>query len=212
MQKIKSLSSLSKTVEKLKKEGKKIVLCHGVFDLLHPGHIRHFASAKKYGDILLVTITADKFVKKGPGRPIFRQELRAEVLSSLTVVDYIAILNSDSAIDAIQKIKPNFYVKGPDYKKRKPTVGILRKLADEEKAIKEVGGKIIFTDDEIIFSSSKLINEHLSVYPAKTQQYLNSFKLKHPAESIFESLSNLRKLKVLFIGDAIIDQLLSSAW
>lgn len=204
--KIKTLSSLAKICQKFKKEGKKIVHCHGVFDLVHPGHIRHFSSAKKYGDVLIVTLTADKFVSKGPGRPIFREELRAEVLSSLTQVDYIAIVDSDSAIDSIKRIKPDFYVKGPDYKARKPVANMKRKLVDEEKAIASVGGKLIFTDDEIIFSSSKLINEHLSVYPPKTQNYLNRLRQKYTTETIFEKLNSLRSLKILIIGDAIIDQ------
>jgi len=204
--KIKRIWELAKIAANLKKEGKKIVLCHGVFDLVHPGHIRHFSSAKKYGDVLIVTLTSDKFVNKGPGRPIFRQELRGEVLSSLSQVDYVAIVDSDSAIEPIKRIKPDFYVKGPDYKKRKPVVNLRRKLQDEEKAVSSIGGKLIFTEDEIIFSSSKLINEHLSVYPTKTENYLSKLKQKYSVETIFEMLSTLCKLKVLIIGDAIIDQ------
>ena len=71
MRKIFSLNSLEKTVISLKKQKKKIVLCHGVFDLLHLGHIRHFEEAKKLGDYLIVSVTLNKFVEKGPGRPFF---------------------------------------------------------------------------------------------------------------------------------------------
>ena len=84
--KIKSVGALAKIIAGYKKKGKKIVQCHGVFDLVHLGHIRHFNLAKKEGDILVVTITKDKYVKRGPGRPIFNERLRAEALASLAVV------------------------------------------------------------------------------------------------------------------------------
>ena len=75
--KIKELSDLAKDLEAARSAGKKIVHCHGVFDLLHIGHIRHFEQAKSFGDILVVTLTQDQFVNKGPSRPVFGQELRA---------------------------------------------------------------------------------------------------------------------------------------
>src|SRR3989344_3803950 len=93
-EKIKTPDELSKTVETLKEKGKKVVQCHGVFDIVHLGHIRHFNLAKKEGDVLLVTITRDKFVKRGPGRPFFNEHLRAETLASLSVIDYVSILDS----------------------------------------------------------------------------------------------------------------------
>ena len=204
--KIKRINELGKLVLQLKKEGKKIVHCHGVFDLIHPGHIRHLASAKKNGDILVVTVTADRYVKKGPGRPIFNQNLRTEVLSCLEQIDYVAVIDSESAVPAIKKIKPDFYVKGPDYRNRKKIEALPRKLADEEKAVKAVGGKLIFSVDDIIFSSSRLINQYLDVYPAKTKHYLETLGRKYPPDAIMEKLLTLKRLKVLVIGDAIIDQ------
>ena len=75
--KIKKLSELKTIIADLKSQNKKIAHCHGVFDLIHPGHIRHLAAAKKEGDVLMVTVTADPFVRKGPGRPIFNENLRA---------------------------------------------------------------------------------------------------------------------------------------
>lgn len=204
--KIKKLVELGRIVQKLKKEGKKIVLCHGVFDLLHPGHIRHFQMAKKYGDILIVTITSDKFVKRGPGRPIFKEELRSEVLAAIAIIDYVGIVVAESAVDAIKKIKPDFYVKGPDYRNRKQNILIPRKLGEEEEAMKSVGGKLVYTSDQIIFSSSSLINTYLDVYPPKTKEYLESLKKKYTSEQIIEKLTQTNQLNVLVIGDAIIDQ------
>lgn len=205
IQKIKTLSQLRQIIRKLKKEGKKIVLCHGVFDLIHPGHIRHLTSAKKYGDILVITVTADKYIKKGPGRPVFQEALRAEVLSCLNMVDFAAILNSESAVEAIKALKPDYYVKGPDYKNRKKRSNIPQKLIDETQALEESGGKIVFTDD-LVFSSSKLISDYLSVYPQKTKEYLDDLKNRYSADYITGRLSEIENLKIIVIGDAIIDQ------
>ena len=114
-QKIRSIEELSLLLKKLKREGKKIILCHGVFDLMHPGHIRHFYSAKALGEILIVTITPDQYVNKGPGRPVFTELLRAESVAALESVDYVAINLWPNAVETIKRFAPNVYVKGKDY-------------------------------------------------------------------------------------------------
>ena len=89
--KILTLDELAKVIQDLKSKGKTVVQCHGVFDLLHPGHIRHFVAAHEQGDILVATVTQDEHVGKGPGRPVFDQRLRAESIAALEPVDYVAI-------------------------------------------------------------------------------------------------------------------------
>ena len=84
--KVKQLAELSGIVSELKMQGKRIVHCHGVFDLVHPGHIRYLESAGREGDVLVVTVTGDDYVNKGPGRPVFNQQLRAETLGALQTV------------------------------------------------------------------------------------------------------------------------------
>ena len=108
--------NILKKIKILKLKKKKIVLCHGVFDLVHLGHIEHFKSAKKFGDYLIVSLTKDKFIKKGPGRPLFNELQRMEYLNNIKIVDQVIISNSESSIDVINLIKPDFYIKGPDYK------------------------------------------------------------------------------------------------
>ena len=108
--------NLIKTLKILKTKKKKIVLCHGVFDLVHLGHIEHFKSAKSYGDYLIVSLTLDKFIKKGPGRPLFNEQQRMEYLKQIKIVDQVILSKTESSIDIINTIKPDFYVKGPDYK------------------------------------------------------------------------------------------------
>ena len=79
---------------------------HGTFDLLHLGHVRHLEAARKLGDVLIVTVTADRFVNKGPGRPVFNAELRAEMLATLEYVDWVAINDAADAVSAIERIRP----------------------------------------------------------------------------------------------------------
>ena len=102
--------NVEKIIKLLKKKGKKIVHCHGVFDLLHIGHLKHFESAKKNGDILIVSLTPDKFVSKGFNRPYFNSEQRVESLASIGVIDFVVLNNSTNAVDIINKIKPKLFI------------------------------------------------------------------------------------------------------
>lgn len=204
-QKIKKLPALALIAKKFRKNGKKIIHCHGVFDLLHPGHIRYLTEAKKNGDILIVTITGDAFVKKGPGRPVFTEALRAEVLAGLSVVDYVSIIYDVSAIFAIRAIQPHFYVKGPDMKDRKLPAGIPSRLGAEEDAVRKAGGTLLYTDGPI-FSSSHLLNEFFTQYPPETKMYLDQFRKKYATDQILADLGSMRNKKILVIGDAIVDQ------
>ena len=201
--KIQSPESLPSIVADLKKKGKTVVQCHGVFDIVHLGHVRHFTEAKKEGDVLVVTTTSDRFVKRGPGRPFFKQDFRAEMLASLDVTDYVCVIDSPTATDFIKFLKPNVYVKGSDYKQKDGDV--TGKIYEEEEAIKSVGGRLAFTDD-ITFSSSHIINNHLDVYPSRTVKYLKAIGKRYPLDTIVDSLQALKKLKILVIGDAIIDE------
>lgn len=203
LRKIQPINKLAKIVKGIKANGNKVVQCHGVFDLIHLGHIRHFNQAKKEGDILIVTLTRDKYVRRGPGRPYFNEHLRAEALASLAVTDYVCIINSPTAIEAIKTLKPDVYAKGPDYRdKGKDITG---KIYDEEEAVRSVGGRLFITDD-ITFSSTKLLNSFIDVYPPRTVKYLNALNKRYSIDIITEKIDSLKKLNVLVIGDAIIDE------
>lgn len=201
--KIKTVVEVARIAGQLKRAGKKVVQCHGVFDLLHPGHIQHFQSAKKFGDVLIVSITADKYVRRGPGRPVFNENIRAEVLAALEVVDYVSIIHEPTAIAFIKRVRPGYYAKGPDY--RAKDQDITGKIYDEERAIKSVGGKLIFTDD-VTYSSSKLINDHLETYPSETRKYLTRFAKKYSVEDVRSIFEKASRMRVTVVGDAIIDQ------
>lgn len=201
--KIVSLEQLAEECKKLKKQRKKIAQCHGCFDLLHPGHIKHFQSAKAAADILIVTLTPDRFVNKGPGRPVFPEQLRMESIAALESVDYVALNHWPTAVETIKMLRPTYYVKGPDYKdKEKDTT---KGIYDEEAAVKAVGGQLYITDD-VTFSSSHLINSHFNPHGSKAQDFVNGLKKKYNGESILNEIEKLNKLKVLVIGDTIIDE------
>jgi rfaE bifunctional protein kinase chain/domain/rfaE bifunctional protein nucleotidyltransferase chain/domain len=201
--KIKLLPELSELLASLRSEGKKIIHCHGVFDLLHVGHIRYLEHAKKLGEVLVVTLTQDHNVKKGPNRPAFTEDLRAESLAALDCVDYVAINQWPTAVETIKLLKPDFYVKGSDYKNSKDD--ITGKIKDETDAIQSIGGKIHFTED-ITFSSSHLINSIIPSFDEKTNRYLHDFRSKYSSDYILSLIENLRNLKVMVVGEAIIDE------
>jgi len=202
-QKIKSLQEIEEILGADRSIGLKIVQCHGVFDLLHPGHIRHFRTAKEQGDKLIITITPDRFVNKGPGRPVFTEALRLEAIAALQDVDYVVLNDSPDAVSIIKKIKPSIYVKGNEYSDHGSD--ITGKISEEAKAVESVGGKIFYTDD-IVFSSSSLLNRYFDNIPPEVTRFLNSLKATYTDKDIIKKIESLTNLNVLVIGDAIIDE------
>ena len=201
--KIKKIEELNQIIADLKSTGKKIVHCHGVFDLLHIGHIKHFEEARTFGDVLIVSITPDEFVNKGPGRPAFTTSLRLESLAALESVDYVFANKWPTAEDTIKIIKPDIYCKGPDYKDHSDD--ITGKIKDEEATVQLVGGKILYTDD-ITFSSSSLLNKYGDLHSQELESFIRDIADKYTFESIKLKLKEIKKLKVLVIGETIIDQ------
>ena len=204
--KIANLNDLSKKIEKLKNKNKTVVHCHGVFDVLHIGHIKHFASAKKLGDFLVITVTPDKYVNKGPNRPVFSLQLRMQFLASLKNVDYVAANTSANAVSAIRVLKPNIYCKGKDYKKN--SLDVTGEIKKEISIVKKIGGRIHYTEDEM-FSSSRIINQSGYNLSEDQQKFLNKLKNNeklNSSEKIVEIINSFEKLKVLVIGETIIDE------
>ena len=191
-------NSTLKKLENLKKQGKKIVLCHGSFDLVHPGHLNHFQEAKSYGDILIVTITADNFIKKNIHSPFYNQEIRRNFLQNLKIVDYVFIVKDKSAIPSLEKIKPHFYCKGIEYK----TTDNIGNLKQEKKILNKNKGKLLFLGKNVQ-SSSKLISNFFFNLENKN---LESLLKKINFARIDKLIDKIKKLKVLVIGETIIDQ------
>lgn len=201
-EKILPLQLLPERIQAEKAEGRKVVHCHGVFDLMHIGHIRHFAEAKSVGDVLVVTVTPDRYVNKGPNRPVFTETLRAEAIASLDCVDYVAVNEWPMAVETIKLLKPDFFVKGSEFRGGKDRTGA---ITVEQEAVESVGGKLHLTDD-ITFSSSTLINKYLDVLPPHLVSYLEDFASRHQMADIVDVLDSARKLKVLVVGETILDR------
>lgn len=201
--KILPLDGLAAAIAADKAEGRRVVLCHGVFDLLHPGHIRHFEAARREGDVLVVTLTPDQYVNKGPGRPVFNERLRLESIAALESVDHVALNKWPTAVETIHLLKPDVYAKGDEYKAG--AQDLTGMIFEEERAILAEGGRIHFTSD-VTFSSSHLLNAHFDVFSPEAGEFLDDFRGRYSADDVITKLRSLAGLKVVVVGDAIVDE------
>lgn len=201
MNKIKNLDFLVNFTKKMKSKGKKIVLCHGDFDFLHLGHVKHFQAAKKMGDYLIVSTTSDNNMQKGINRPIYKEKERVEFLSSISLVDFIYVDHNLTAESVISKIKPNFLVKGADYEDFKKDIsGNIKK---EKKAVEKYGGELAITKEQT-FSASGLINQ--LTLSKEMLSKIKNLKKKFSFLKVAKIMEKMSNKKVLIIGDAIIDE------
>jgi len=200
---IENPNKIKSIVNNFRRNSYKIVLAHGTFDLLHVGHIKHLKFAKKFGQKLIVSITADKFVKKGHGRPYFKEIYRKEMLESLEFIDYVFIVNDASAIPAIKTVKPDFYLKGEEYKDN--SKDITKKIKKEKLEVKKYNGKVIYSN-EIVYSSSNLINNYFENYSNELKNKIHIFKKKDVVNKVLQNLKKIQNKKVLLIGETIVDE------
>jgi len=201
--KIVTLEAMAEIVRQARETGEQVVLCHGVFDLLHMGHVRHLEAARREGTRLCVTLTGDRFVNKGPGRPIFPEGLRAEMLASCQYVDWVAVNHAPTAENVLDTVRPSVYVKGSDYEN--PEDDITGKIRAEKDAVENHGGRLVFTRD-ITFSSSTLINRYLDVYDPPLRDFLDTLRQEDAGASIAGYMARIKDDKVLMVGDTIIDE------
>jgi rfaE bifunctional protein nucleotidyltransferase chain/domain len=201
--KVRTLDEVAAACEQSKRAGQTVVQAHGTFDLLHLGHVRHLEAARKLGDVLIVTVTADRFVNKGPGRPVFNAELRAEMLATLQYVDWVAINEAADAVSAIERIRPSIYIKGQDY--QNPQGDITGKITFERDAVEAHGGRIHFTD-EVVFSSTELINRHLNIFEPHIREHLDTLRQNGGLGELCDLIESVADYRVLLVGDAIIDE------
>ncbi len=202
-EKILDLNALAQRVARSRKQGQRVVLCHGTFDLLHVGHVKHLQAARREGDVLVVTVTADAFVNKGPGRPVFTQHLRAENLAALQCVDYVAVNAALTSVNVLETLRPDVYVKGDEYQCEQDDItGNIRRERD---AVEKYGGRIHYTQ-EPAHSSSHLLNQHFPCFTDEVKIFLDDFRQQHHTVDLNASLASLAELKVCVLGDAIIDE------
>lgn len=200
--KILTSHSLHELARSNHKREKNIVLSHGTFDLIHPGHIKHLELAKKEGDLLVVSIVPDRFVNKGPGRPIFNEQIRAEMIAALQFVDQVVIAQTDSPIELIRLLKPAVLAVGDETLDEWIDDPAYREV---EQALEEAGGRIHSTGSKK-FSSTHLLNAYFDVLTPQANEFIETFHSLYKAQEVVEALRELKDLKVLVLGDAIIDE------
>ena len=193
---------IKKKISQLKKINSKIVMCHGVFDVIHYGHILHFEEAKKMGDKLIISITSDRFVKKGFNRPFFDLNVRMSTIAALDIVDYVVPSDYATSIKNIKLIKPDVYCKGSDYTSNKDLTGNLDK---ELQVLKKNKGKLKFTNTKQYSSSSIINNTSLNLNDTQ-KKFIQKIKNKYTFSELENFLNKTKKLKVNIIGEPIMDQ------
>jgi len=179
---------------------KAAIMCHGVFDVVHPGHLRHMLFAKSKAEILIVSLTRDAHIEKGRFRPHVPQELRALNLAAFEMVDHVIIDENRTPLANIEVIKPDFFAKGYEY----VADGLPPKTHEEMNLVQSYGGEMIFTPGDLVYSSSNLINlAPPSIKYDKLATLLTSEGIGF--NDVRETLANLAGKRVHVIGDTIVD-------
>jgi len=201
--KVLDLRSLAKKLESERAE-KTIGLCHGVFDVLHSGHIEHFQECANLVDLLVVSVTTDSNVKKGPGRPINSITHRLISLAGIEFIDYVVSSDRPSAVEIIKQIKPDYYFKGQDYVTDGVNIDTAGNLGAEEKAVLDLGGKMFLTKSELR-SSSSIINTMTQKSDEEKEviNHVKNFIKENPIQSLVDKL---KSKKVAIIGEIIFDE------
>jgi rfaE bifunctional protein nucleotidyltransferase chain/domain len=155
--KIKTLEAAVEECDYIKGLGKRVVFTNGCFDILHPGHTRYLSSAKELGDFLVVALNSDHSVRmiKGPKRPIFREQARAELIAALDCVDLVLIFDEENPLKVISNLLPDILVKGGDW-------------AEEEiigaDVVKDRGGEVKRIPFVTGFSTTSIITKIVDLY------------------------------------------------
>jgi rfaE bifunctional protein nucleotidyltransferase chain/domain len=201
--KVLSFESASAVLDKVRVDGKRIVQCHGTFDLIHPGHIYHLEEAKDLGDVLVVTVTAEKFVNKGPGRPYFNDQMRSKSLAALACVDYVILIPFAAAVEAIDCVRPDIYCKGTEYVLA--TNDVTGNIQADVAAVERNGGQTRYLGS-VVFSSTKLINNHFDNLPDGVKVFCRQLSSNYGADRLRADVDAFKDIKVLVVGDIIFDR------
>jgi len=195
-----------KTVEELMEiigpfpRAQKVIMCHGVFDVVHPGHVRHLVYAKSKADILIVTITTDKHIDKGIYRPHVPEQLRALNLAAFEMVDYVVIDDEAKPLKNLQQIQPDYFAKGFEY----TASGLPPSTQEEADIVIGYGGEMIFTPGDVLYSSSKFIN--LTRPKIQIEKLLSLMDMEGLSfADLRTALTNLKSVRIHVVGDTIVD-------
>lgn len=177
-----------------------VIMCHGVFDVVHPGHVRHLLYAKSKAPVLVASITADRHITKGTHRPHVPQDLRAINLAAFEMIDYVIIDQNSTPIENLKIIQPDYLAKGYEY----TSTGLPPKTAEEAEIMRSFGGDIIFTPGDVVYSSTSLLNLEPPVL--KLEKLLIAMERANITfDSLRETLRKLDQFHLHVLGDTIVD-------
>jgi bifunctional ADP-heptose synthase (sugar kinase/adenylyltransferase) len=194
---------LEARVAALQAAGKTVVLSHGVFDLVHPGIVRHLEEARRQGDVLVVTVVGDRALLEGPVRPIFPEDLRAENAAALGPVDFVCVVDEAAPFETIRRLKPDVFAKGQPVTAHERQMHQFLYGSGEETDLGTTG---IYETIALLSSSSTLLHTFLDIYPEETRVFLRQFARRYSFEDVRRWLDSLRDLTVMLVGDTIIDE------
>lgn len=198
--KVKNVDEISQLIQP-RPRSLRVVMCHGVFDIVHPGHIRHLLYAHSKGDILVASVTADRHVTKRGGMPFVPEELRAANLAALEMVDYVLIDQNDAPLANIAKLQPDLFVKGFEY----GASGIHPKTQEEMAVVQSYGGEFLFSPGDVVYSSTALLAYYrpdLSVDKLTTLMDAEGVGFDHLAAAA----GGFEGIRVHVVGDTIVDK------
>jgi cytidyltransferase-like protein len=187
----------------LRAAGLTIVQSHGIWDLMHPGHICHLEEAAALGDVLVVTVTADKHVRKGPGRPYFNENLRLRSLAALACVRHVVLVPSPDGGAAISCVQPHVYCRGKEYED--PDFDPSGMVAAEVETARRLGAEVRYIG-AIKYSSTKLLNQYFDHLSGPVRAFCNQLAGTYSRRDFHGAAESLKDLKVLVIGETIFDR------
>lgn len=199
-EKIKTVDELIKLLGKPPRK-KKIIMAHGTFDIVHPGHVRQLYYAKEKAPVLIASVTADKYVGKRDGKPFVPQELRAKNLAALSMVDYVLIDHHPKPLDTLKTLQPDLFIKGFEYTKD----GVHPKTKEEVDIVESYGGRVIFSPGDVVYSSTHLLSVHKpKISYEKLISYMDAENVSF--DDILNILEQFKEITVDVIGDTIVDK------
>lgn len=197
-----SLPALLSLRDEARAAGRAVVHCHGCFDIVHPGHIRHLQEARSLGDLLVVSVSADAHVNKGAARPLIPEELRADSLAALECVDAVYINRDPTAVELLGQLRPDVYVKGREYEKSTDP----RFLAERD-AVEAAGGRVVYSSGDVVYSSSALIGKlpkHDAFNDDKVARFRDRYGL---TPTVLDGLLRRgRGRRIVVVGDYLVDR------
>lgn len=198
-----SMDDLQQLTQQYRQAGKILVHCHGLFDSLDIGRIRHLQKARSMGDVLIVTITPDRARSNGSGT-VVPEQLRKESVAALSCVDHVALASDASGLDAVRRIKPDVFVVGKV--PQSFTAEEKRQFDDLRRILKNESAKLVLTNANGQLNPDTIADRQISLFSSEAIEFMDRLRTEHTLDEILSYLQHIRQMKILVIGEIIIDE------